>query len=261
MVGPSRRTVLTAGAGAALLTGAAAVGRHVLSGDSPETHTFHSDAVGADVTWAVSRPRGGGTRPAVLLALHGKGGNHTDAFSSLHLDDARGDLPLAVVSVDGGGTYFHHRRSGVDAGAMVAKELLPRLDAAGLDASRLALLGWSMGGYGALLLAATLLRGRVRAVTTMSAALWTTPGASAPGAFDDAEDFRAHDVFALRPVLAPVPLLLACGDSDPFVRANHAFVDGFTSPPRSQFTPGGHTDTYWRATAPTLVRFAASALR
>ena len=109
--------------------------------------------------------------------------------------------------------------------------------------------------------AATLLRGRVRAVTTMSAALWTTPGASAPGAFDDAEDFRAHDVFALRPVLAPVPLLLACGDSDPFVRANHAFVDGFTSPPRSQFSPGGHTDTYWRATAPTLVRFAASALR
>lgn len=41
----------------------------------------------------------------VLLALHGKGGNHTDAFAALDLPGARGDLPLAVLSVDGGGTY------------------------------------------------------------------------------------------------------------------------------------------------------------
>lgn len=60
-----------------------------------------------------------------------------------------------------------------------------------------------MGGYGALLLAATLLRDRVSAVATVSAALWTAPGDSAPGAFGVVRDVRAHphDVFALRPVL------------------------------------------------------------
>ena len=260
---PSRRAVLSAGAGAAVLTGAAAVGVRAMRTPEVATHRFCSAAVGTDVTWAVSRPAG--TSPSgplpVVLALHGKGGNHTDAFSSVGLQDApRGPVPFAVVSVDGGGTYFHRRRGGVDEGAMVATELLPQLTADGLDVSRLALIGRSMGGYGALLLAATLLRGRVRAVTTMSAALWTSPGASAPGAFDDADDFRAHDVFALRPALARVPMMLACGDSDPFIRANHAFVDGLATAPPTQFTAGGHTDDYWRRTAPSLVRFASAHL-
>ncbi|MEO3938269.1 hypothetical protein V3N99_16140 [Dermatophilaceae bacterium Soc4.6] len=94
----------------------------------------------------------------------------------------------------------------------------------------------------------------------MSAALWTSPGASAPGAFDDADNFRVHDVFAMRATLGRMPVVLDCGDSDPFIRADHAFVDGFTTPPGTQYAPGGHPTDYWRRTAPSLLRFASAHL-
>lgn len=51
-----------------------------------------------------------------------------------------------------GGSYWHKRASGEDSGAMVLSELIPLLDTHNLDTSRVAFLGWSMGGYGALLL-------------------------------------------------------------------------------------------------------------
>lgn len=237
---------------------------HLHSSSAVEEGSFRSVARGGvETAYAISRPAGtsSGLRLPVVVVLHGKGGSHRDAFDALDLQRVpRTPTPYAVASVDGGDSYWHHRHDGTDAGAMIASELLPRLADHGLDTTRLGLLGWSMGGYGALLLAGTLLRGKVRAVATMSAALWTAPGDSAPGAFDDAEDFRAHDVFALRSILDAQPLRMACGRSDPFVRANHAFVDGFASPPPADFAPGGHTDDYWRATAPGLLEFVSSRL-
>jgi len=229
--------------------------------------SFTSAALrGAETGWAISYPPGEspGAHLPVLIALHGKGGNHRDAFTSLGLADAQESVPaahgFAISSVDGGGDYWHRRRDGRDAGVMLTDELLPVLEGQGLVTDRVALLGWSMGGYGSLLLAATRLHGRVTAVMTMSAALWTTSGASAPGAFDDAEDFRANDVFAMRPALASVPLLMDCGTSDPFVSANHAFVDGMTPRPAANFESGGHDDTYWRAMAPRQLTFVAEHL-
>ena len=94
---------------------------------------------------------------------------------------AAGLPPFAVVAVDGGGSYWHKRASGEDSGAMVLDELIPMLGSQGLDTSRVAFLGWSMGGYGALLLGARLGPARTAAICAVSPALWTSSGATAPG--------------------------------------------------------------------------------
>jgi enterochelin esterase-like enzyme len=61
--------------------------------------------------------------------------------------------PFVLVAVDGGETYWHRRASGDDPERMILDEVRPRLAEMGLRTSRLALMGWSMGGYGALLAA------------------------------------------------------------------------------------------------------------
>ena len=63
------------------------------------------------------------------------------------------------------------------------------LGAQGLDTSRVGFLGWSMGGYGALLLGGRLGPARTAAICAVSPALWMSSGAAAPGAFDGPDDF------------------------------------------------------------------------
>ncbi len=217
---------------------------------------------GREVGWLILTPSEPvtGRKLGVVLALHGKGGNHRDVLDLVPTDGTGRPRfnGFAIASLDCGGGYFHPRSDGTDAGALVGDEFLPLLIQRGFDTGRLVLWGWSMGGYGALLLSATRLRGRVAAVATMSAALWTSPGASAPGAFESADDFRRHDVFMMRDVLTQTPLRLVCGLSDPFLQANQEFVDG--KPMGSAFTPGGHDNAYWSAAAPDQLSFAAEHL-
>ena len=101
---------------------------------------------------------------------------------------AAGLPPFAVVAVDGGGGYWHKRASGEDSGAMVLDELIPMLASKAWTPRGSAFLGWSMGGYGALLLGARLGPARTAAICAVSPALWTSSGAAAPGAFDSADD-------------------------------------------------------------------------
>jgi pimeloyl-ACP methyl ester carboxylesterase len=228
------------------------------------TGSFRSKArLGAQTGWAVSYPPGSPTSAPlpVLLSLHGTGGGWRDTFDGLHLDSVHGAsslaTPMAIAAVDGGDTWFHARADGTDSGAMITDELLPLLAGRGLDTSRLALFGWSMGGWAALMLAGTKLRGKVRASVPLSAALWTGLDQAEDGAFDDEQDFKENDVFALRPVLESLPMRLACGLDDDFLAGNRDFVAGFTVRPETDFGPGGHTFDYWRATAPSQVAFAS----
>ena len=201
---------------------------------------------GRDVNWRLAMPDDGrdATRPLVIV-LHGFGGDASHAFRLVELDRHVAEAGVTLASVDGGNHYWHARRTGVDPGAMVVDDLLPLLRRRTGYQGKVSFLGWSMGGYGSLLLASELGPTKVAAVVAESAALWTEPGLSAAGAFDDREDFEAHDVFDRTPVLSDIPVRLDCGRSDPFVVGNRAFAKAL---PSAELTidDGGHTVSYWR---------------
>lgn len=219
------------------------------------TGSFVSKARGGVTTnWAIARPPGQAKPLRPVIALHGKG---SDAATVMAGGVEQGlaqavnaGLPaVAVVAVDGGGSYWHKRASGEDSGAMVLNELIPLLDGHGLDTSRVAFLGWSMGGYGALLLGGRLGPARTAAISAVSPALWLSPGAAAPGAFDGPDDWSANSVFGM-PQLASIPIRVDCGTSDPFYDATRQFVAQLPNPPAGGFSPGGHDASFWSAQLP-----------
>jgi pimeloyl-ACP methyl ester carboxylesterase len=219
---------------------------------------------GVNTNWAIARPPGQTAPLRPVIALHGKGQDAAGVMAGgveqgLAQAVAAGLPPFAVVAVDGGGSYWHKRASGEDSGAMVLDELIPMLGGQGLDTSRVAFLGWSMGGYGALLLGARLGPARTAAITAVSPALWLSSGAAAPGAFDGPDDFAANGVFGL-PALASIPIRIDCGNSDPFYSATKEFIAQLPHPPAGGFSPGGHDGGYWSSQLPGELTWMAPLL-
>lgn len=255
MQGVSRRTALA---------GVLVAGLSACSSDVDGVEYFDGTLTsgywpGQRIRWRLAVPSSA-RRPPLVIALHGKGGNADAAFGQVHVDDHIRRTGLAVASIDGGNHYWHRRRSGVDPGAVVLHAFIPLMRRrTGYD-GKLGLIGWSMGGYGALLLATQLGARRAGAVVGSSAALWTSPGLSAPGAFDDREDFLAHDVFARVGRLAGIPVRLDVGRDDPFVRADRTFARAL---PSTQLTvdDGGHTGAYWAEHAGKQMDWIAAQLR
>ena len=229
------------------------------------TGSFVSAARGGISTnWAIARPPGQTKALRPVIALHGKGSDAATVMAGgveqgLAQAVNAGLPPFAVVAVDGGGSYWHKRASGEDSGAMVLNELIPMLDSQRLDTSRVAFLGWSMGGYGALLLGGRLGPGRTAAICAVSPALWMSSGAAAPGAFDGSDDFAANSVFGM-PALASIPIRVDCGDSDPFYDATKQFVAQLPHPPAGGFSPGGHNPAFWSSQLPAELTWMAPLL-
>jgi pimeloyl-ACP methyl ester carboxylesterase len=219
---------------------------------------------GMTTNWAMARPPGQTRALRPVIVLHGRGGDAASVMAGgveqglAQAVDA-GLPPFAVVAVDGGESYWHKRASGEDSGAMVCDELIPMLDTQGLDNSRVAFLGWSMGGYGGLLLGGRLGPARTAAICAVSPALWLSPGAAAPGAFDDADDWSANSVFGMS-ALASIPIRVDCGTSDPFAAETRQFVAQLPNPPAGGFSPGGHNAGFWSAQLPGELTWIAPLL-
>ncbi|MBI3226706.1 MAG: alpha/beta hydrolase [Mycolicibacterium cosmeticum] len=222
------------------------------------TGSFVSAARGGITTnWAIARPPGQTAPLRPVIALHGKGSDAATVMAGGVEDGlaqavAAGIPPFAVVAVDGGGGYWHKRADGDDAGAMVLDELIPMLAGQGLDTTRVGFLGWSMGGYGALLLGSRLGPARTAAICAVSPALWTSSGATAPGAFDGADDYTDNSVWG-QPALGSIPIRIDIGNSDPFASATRQFIAQLPTPPSGGFSPGGHDAGFWSSQLPAEV--------
>jgi enterochelin esterase-like enzyme len=184
------------------------------------------------------------------------------AFRDVHVPDvvAAAGLPLAVAAVDGGSnSYWHPRADGRDPLTMLLEEFVPLVEERIGAAPPRALLGWSMGGYGALL-AAERAPERFRAVVAASPALWTEPGATPGIAFDGSDDYHRNDVFAGTAKLAPLTVRVDCGADDSFADAARAFADRLPHPNPGAFTAGFHDAAYWRSVAPAEIATIGAAL-
>jgi pimeloyl-ACP methyl ester carboxylesterase len=200
-----------------------------------------------DFYTAVPHGHGDGEGLPVCLVLHG-GSKRPPDFAALglgrFLTDAvrRGSAPFVLAGATGDRLAW--QPSGRDDPQRMVHEEIPAWCASrGFDSGRLAAWGWSMGGYGALLLAETF-PGVLRSVAAFSPAV--SP---------------ADVVFRGASRLAGTPVGLWCGRSDglcPDVRALHRSLP--TAPAISGYGPGDHNFDYWSTVIPPAFGFIAETL-
>lgn len=240
----------------------------VFSGLGPAfSGRFFSRARRRTVGYTIAYPpgHGPGSDLPLVVALHGFGANHSDVLSGMSLAQAlalRVDgaplPPMALVAADGGGGYWHAHR-GDDPMGMVVDEVIPMCQERGLGRAPrpIGVMGVSMGGYGALLMAEKHPQ-LFAAVAAISPAVWTTyaeaRGANA-GAYASAADFAANDAVTHAPALGQIPVRVASGLSDPFHDGVVALAKVLPSGSVVDLSPGCHTGPFFEAQEPSSFSF------
>jgi S-formylglutathione hydrolase FrmB len=235
--------------------------------------TIHSDDVGADQDVQVVVPAtdvGHTQNKPLLVFLHGHGGSdssYTEDEAFFRALAALGRRAPVVAFPDGDeDSYWHDRASG-RWGSYVTGEVIPTVvGRLHLDPLRVAIGGISMGGFGAYDIALDH-PGRFCAVGGHSPALWLEAGATAPGAFDDAEDFERNDVIgtvrADPGAFGPIPIWNDFGSEDPFLIGDVAFDEALEvggADLTAHEWHGGHERSYWDRHWKQYLRFYAKAL-
>jgi S-formylglutathione hydrolase FrmB len=170
---------------------------------------------------------------------------------------------MALVTVDGGGGYWNPH-PGDDPQAMLTGELIPLCQRKGLGTGRkrIGVMGISMGGYGAILLAEKY-PDLIGAVAAISPAIWTSyaeaRGANA-GAYASAADFAAGDAVTHAAALAKTPVRVAAGYGDPFYPGVQSFARALPrhpggGPAEVYFGNGCHTGPFFTAQEPPSLEF------
>lgn len=212
-----------------------------------------SVARGRTLDLVITRPPGAPTDLPVCLALHGRGVG-ARWFLDLGVPQflAAAALPFAVVAVDGGSSYFVAATPGDDPQRMLARELPGWLAERDLRAPS-AVLGISMGAFGALSLART--RRDLRAVAVAAPALFTTwAEASGRDAFASQRQWAEEEPLRHTDALAGTPLGIWCGTEDPFVDAARTLA-ARTRPALAAVTSGAHDEDYFRRVLPDMLAF------
>ena len=229
--------------------------------------TFASRARHRAVGYTIAYPRGhgpGSLLPLIVM-LHGFGADHTTALVGMSPAQAmalRVDgspiAPMALVTVDGGGGYWHAHR-GDDPMDMIVNELIPLCQGSGLgvEPQRIGVMGISMGGYGALLLAETY-PDRFAAAAVISPAVWTDydqARSTNRGAFSSAESFRANDVILAAGRLSRRPVRIATGIDDPFHPGVVALAKVVPTDTTVVISTGCHTGAFFASQEPPSLGF------
>jgi hypothetical protein len=234
--------------------------------DPVTVERLHSTARGRDVDLVLVTPEG---VPAaglpVCLALHGRG-SRARVFLDYGLRQAltrtvrAGSPPFAVAAVDGDSYWVDHdpASTGDDPQRMLGEELPGWLATRTLGPDPVAVLGVSMGGFGAFRYA----RGRsLKAAAAMSAALflsWAEAGSR--HVFQTREQWESNEPLRHADDVLGLPVGLWCGAADPFITADRRYA-GLVKPEKAVFGPGGHDDDFWRAHLPDTLAFVGGHLR
>jgi S-formylglutathione hydrolase FrmB len=235
--------------------------------------TVHGKALDRDLGVGVVEPAGSVgnvARRPLLVFLHGKGESADTFLEDEAFFRALATLgtraPVVAFPEDDGDSYWHDRETG-SWGSYVVDEVIPevtrRFD---LDPGRVAIGGISMGGFGAYDLALGN-PGRFCAVGGHSPALWLRGEDTAPGAFDDAEDFEGNDVIGTIRAdpggFGPIPIWNDAGDEDPFLISDVALdetLEAAGADLTAHVWPGRHELAYWDRHWNAYLRFYAGAL-
>jgi S-formylglutathione hydrolase FrmB len=215
------------------------------------------------VELVVIRPEDAEPNLPVCLALHGRGegaGMFVDLGVPEMLSSAvnyQGTPPFAVVAVDGGDSYWVSPGGDDDPQAMLADELPEWLGERGLATNPFAVLGISMGGYGAFNYAVNLSDPALAAISPALFLSW--PEAKARDVFTDEKQWDDTDPLRHLDALTGVPMGVWCGEADPFIDATRELVDR-AKPAVADIRPGDHDEVYWRKVLPDALKFVGKRL-
>lgn len=215
-----------------------------------------------EVELIIMRPEGAARNLPVCLALHGRG-ETAGMFVDLGVPDMltslvnyQGVSPFAVVAVDGGDSYWVARDPDEDDPQRMLAEDMPKwLDERGLATNPFAVVGISMGGYGAFNYARNFNDPAVAAISPALFLSW--PEAQARDAFADEARWRATDPLQNTFAYTGVPIGVWCGESDPFVDGARRLVET-AKPAVAEIVPGDHDDVYWRKVLPAALKFVGN---
>ncbi len=229
---------------------------------------FSSTIQGTTIPCMISLPPGVTPSPTlpVLYVLHGLGSSAGHLFEGKRLHDTlaqaitqEGATPFAIAAMDGGSDFWHARAGRGDTGKTFRQEFVPFVEnELGIgSAARRGILGFSMGGYGALLAAETE-PALFHAVAAISPAIWTTYKRAKkmnPKAFDNRADFDTHNVMTMAGKLAEMPVRLHCGKSDNWCRDTSDLIASLPTTPEGGFDTGCHDNDFWLRVAPGVMEF------